>query len=452
MNIYIAGKTLVGLLYPLCRAVQVYDANNNVVMTTAQKFIDYANEIFSSVSSLEFVRYRDYIFFNKQRLKYEIDSYANLQFMNTLFKQFRMKSISLERGLTQEEIIELAIMLKGDSASFQSELAKEKFRHVKIECFKEKEEQDENLEDGQAAKRTYFKALKVTKNLMQNLWAGRPVDVKSSRRVIYGLVDSISRDEYGILALTTIKNFDEYTFNHSLNVGILSLALGQRMGLDRKNLARLGTAGILHDIGKVEISKDLINKIQKLTDEEWETLKLHSNYGVREILKTRGLDEISMIAMTVAYQHHWNYDGSGYPNRPREQEPTLFSKVVRICDSYDAMTTARGYQPVPYLPHFALRVIWSNQNRLFDPILAKVFTQLLGIYPVGSCLELGTGEVAIVMRQNPSTIDLPIVKVIVDGSNKVDGRTVDLAVDTSIKIVRPTYPQLFGVNPAAYFV
>ncbi|MDH4211761.1 MAG: HD-GYP domain-containing protein [candidate division WOR-3 bacterium] len=453
MNIYIAGKTVVGLLYPLFKAVQVYDVNNNVVINTAQKFMSGIEELLTTFSSLEFVRYRDYVFFNKQRLKYEIDSYANLQFMNTQLKTLNIKSITFKRGVTQQEVIDFASIFKEDRASFQRLLPEKKLPHINIELLKTDKEPEEPIENGQMTKRTYFKALKVTKNLMQNLWTGRPVDVKSSRRVIYGLVDSISRDEFGILALTTIKNFDEYTFNHSLNVGILALALGQRIGLDRKNLARLGTSGILHDIGKVEISKELINKIQKLTDQEWETLKLHSNYGVREILKTRGLDEISMFAITVAYQHHWNYDGTGYPLREKEDEPTLFSRIVRICDSYDAMTTARGYQPVPYLPHFALRVIWSNQNRLFDPILAKVFTQLLGIYPVGSCLELSTGEIGVVMRQNPSAIDLPNVKIVVDSNNnKIDGRTIDLASHTEIKIIRPTYPQIYGINPAAYFL
>lgn len=453
MNIYLAGKTMVGLFYPLFKAVQVYDINNNVVVTTAQKFTDYATNLFSAMSSMEFVRYRDYVFFNKQRLKYEIDSYANLQFLNNLLKNLRIKSITLNRGLTQRDVIDLACLLQKDVTAFHKESGTRKFEHISVELLKPDEEPDEIIEDGQAAKQTYFKALKVTRNLMQNLWTGRPIDVKSSRRVIYGLVDSISRDEFGLLSLTTIKNFDEYTFNHSLNVGILALALGQRIGLDRKNLARLGTAGILHDIGKVEISKDLINKIQKLTDTEWETMKLHSNFGVREILKTRGLDEVSMVAITVAYQHHWNYDGSGYPTREKEDEPTLFSRIVRIVDSYDAMTTARGYQPVPYLPHFALRVIWSNQNRLFDPILAKVFTQLLGIYPVGSCLELTSGEIGLVMRQNPSTIDLPVVKIIVDREQKkTDGSIIDLASEAGIRIVRPTYPQLYGINAASYFL
>ena len=453
MNVYIAGKTVIGLLYPLYKAVQVYDVNNNVVISTAKKFADYLQELLSTFSSLEFVRYRDYVFFNKQRLKYEIDSYANLQFMNNQLKSLNIKSITFKRGVTQKEIIDFAVIFKESPAVFQQHAKADEFAHIDIELLKGDKEPEEPIENGQVTKRTYFKALKVTRNLMQNLWTGRPVDVKSSRRVIYGLVDSISRDEFGILALTTIKNFDEYTFNHSLNVGILALALGQRIGLDRKNLARLGTSGILHDIGKVEISKDLINKIQKLTDQEWETLKMHSNFGVREILKTRGLDETSMFAIAVAYQHHWNFDGTGYPLRQKEDEPTLFSRIVRICDSYDAMTTARGYQPIPYLPHFALRVIWSNQNRLFDPILTKVFTQLLGIFPVGSCLELSNNQIGVVMRQNPSAIDLPIVKIVIDkDNNKIDGETIDLAQQTEIKIIRPTYPQIYGINPAAYFV
>ncbi len=453
MSIYTIGKTVVGLLYPLFKSVQVYDINNDVVINSAKKFIDYIENQFVTISSLEFVRYRDYIFFNKQRLKYEIDSYSNLTFFNNQLKSLRIKSITFLPGLTYQEVIDFADIFKADKVTFLKQFVLKRYPHVKVEFLKAEEEEEEPLEDTEFTKKTYFKALKVTKNMMQNLWTGRPVDVKSSRRIVYSLVDSISRDEFGIMALTTIKNFDEYTFNHSLNVGILALALGQRIGLDKKNLARLGTSGILHDIGKVEISKELINKIQKLTDQEWETLKLHSNFGVREILKTRGLDDIAMFAITVAYQHHWNYDGTGYPLREKDEEPTLFAKIVRICDSYDAMTTARAYQPVPYLPHFALRVIWSNQNRLFDPVLTKVFAQLLGIYPVGSCLELNTGEVGLVLRQNPSNIALPMLKIIIDRDhNRVDGRTVDLAMEVETKIIRPTYPQIYGINPAAYFL
>jgi len=288
---------------------------------------------------------------------------------------------------------------------------------------------------------------------MQNLWQNQPIDARSSKRIIYNLIDSLSHDEAGLLALTTIKNFDEYTYNHSLNVGILSLTLGQRIGLSKKSLAKLGTAGILHDIGKVAIPKALIYNADELTPEEWEIIKRHSNYGVEEILKIRGLDEIAMASLIVSYQHHWNYDGTGYPTRGKDEEPILYAKILRICDTYDAMTTARVYQPIPYVPHIALRYIWARRNTFFDPILVKVFIQLLGLYPVGSCLELSSGEVGLVIRQNPGYHDLPILKIVIDKNNKkIDGKIIDLSLKRNTKIVKLVYPQKYGINPASYFV
>jgi HD-GYP domain-containing protein (c-di-GMP phosphodiesterase class II) len=160
-----------------------------------------------------------------------------------------------------------------------------------------------------------------------------------------------------------------------------------------------------------------------------------------------------MVGMVVAYQHHWNYDGTGYPAREKDEKPTLFAKIVRICDAYDAMTSPRTYQPIPYLRHYALRVLWAHKHTWFDPILVKAFIQLLGIYPVGSCLELSSGEIGLVIRQNAGYLDLPLVKIVTNkqGEN-VDGATVDLSLEKGINIVRPIFPQQYGINPATYFV
>jgi HD-GYP domain-containing protein (c-di-GMP phosphodiesterase class II) len=294
----------------------------------------------------------------------------------------------------------------------------------------------------------------VTKNLLQNLWVNQPVDTKGFRRVVYTLIDSLSQDEFGLTSLTVIKNFDEYTYNHSLNVGVLSLALGQRLNLEKKSLVKLGTAGLLHDIGKVAIEKDVIYKPTSLSEREWDLLKLHCHFGVGQIIKTRGLDDIALSAIISAYQHHWNYDGSGYPAVDRkEQQPVLFARIIRICDAYDAMTTSRPYQIIPYLPSVAVRVLWNRRGTYFDPLLTKIFVQLTGLYPVGSCLELSSGEICLVIRQNPGSLDLPIVKTIIDrDSNKIDGALVDLLIEMDLKIARPVYPEKYGINPAAYFV
>lgn len=453
INLYKSGKNLVFLFYTLVKAVQVYDFNNEVVQNAAQKLIDYINSLLGTISCIELFRYRDYLFFNKQRLKYEIYGYASLQSIENKLKKLKIKSLTFLPGINRDEVIKFASILKEEGDLFLERYALEKFNHIHLEFETGDEEIPELLQDEERTKRRYFKALKVTKNLMNNLWTNQPIDERSFKRVVYGLVDSLFQDEFSLLALTAIKNFDEYTYNHSLNVGILSMGLGQRIGISKKNLAKLGTAAILHDIGKVEIPKELIYKREKLANEEWDTLKQHSTYGVREVLKTKGLDETGMISMIVSFQHHWNYDGTGYPHREKNQKPILFSKIVRICDAYDAMTTARPYQPIPCLPHLALRALWVRKNTDFDPILVKVLIQLLGLYPVGSCLELSSGEVGLVMRQNPGYLDLPIMKIVIDKeAKKTDGKTIDLSEERDLKILRPMYPQQYGINPATYFV
>jgi len=448
-----SGKDIVSLFYALIKAVQVYDINNDVVQNAGKKFIYYIDTLLNIYSQIELIRYRDYIFFNKQRLRFEIDGYASLQFIHDKLKKLRIKSLTLSPGIDKDEMIIFASIIKEEEDEFHKKISDTKFDNIHIEFSTDEEEKPDFMQDGARIKRSYFKALRVTKNLMQNLWTKQPVDVKSTKRIVYSLIDALSEDELGLLALTTIKNFDEYTFNHSLNVGVLSLALGQRIGLPKKSLAALCTAGLLHDIGKVEISKDLIYKSGKLTEEEWETLKRHSDYGVREVLKARGLDEMGLISLTVAYQHHWNYDGTGYPGRIKKEDPLLFSKIVRICDSYDAMTTPRVYQPIPYLPHYAVRIIWQLRNVWFDPVLAKVFIQLLGLYPVGNLVKLNTGEIAVVVRQNQGNFALPMIKVILDKKEeKIDGNIMDLRAEKEIKIVKSIYPQKYGINPSSYFV
>jgi putative nucleotidyltransferase with HDIG domain len=452
MNLYTAGENFVSLFYTLQKAVQVYDLKNDVVQNAVQKLFEYINFIFTAVPSIEIVRYRDYVFFNKHRLRFKVDRYASLQFLDSKLKELKLKSIVFRPGIDQDEILKFCFIFKEDRELFSREFTSQKFDHTSIEFSTGEDEIPELLKDGKRVKRTYFNALKGVRNLMHNLWTKQPVDVKRSRRIVYNLIQSLFQDEYGLVALTTLKNFDEYTYNHSLNVGILSIALGQRIGLDKNGLSKVGTAGLLHDIGKIEIPKELLYKVE-LTDEEWEIIKGHSMYGVKEILKIRGTDEIGMISMAVSLQHHWNCDGTGYPKREKDEDPILFAKIVRICDAYDAMTTPRTYQPLPYLFHYALRILWAHRGSWFDQILVKVFIQLLGVYPVGSVLELSSDEVGLVVKQNAGSLDLPIVKIIIDkNSEKIDGPTIDLSLQKQIKILRPVYPQKYGINTAEYFV
>ncbi|MEO0184752.1 MAG: HD domain-containing phosphohydrolase [candidate division WOR-3 bacterium] len=450
-----SSRDFIATLYALIKATFVYDFNNDVIRNLVNKFIKQVNEMFVSSRQIEILRYRDYIFLNKVRMRFEIEGYAGQLFIEENLKKLGIRSITFLPNLKTQEILQFASLFKYEREPFIQKYNQAGFNSIQIDFTTEKEETaPEFLRNGEQTRKTYFKALKVTKNLIKSLWNRQTVDTRSFRRVIYTLIDSLSEDEFGLMALTAIKNFDEYTYNHSLNVGILSLAIGQRLDLDRKNLVKLGTAGLLHDIGKVAISKQIIDKSGPPTKEEWELLKCHSLHGVNEIIKTRGLDDIAFASLLTAYQHHWNYDGTGYPERPDPQiGPMLYARIVRVCDAYDAMTTSRPYQVLPYLPAIAIRVLWSNINTLFDPILTKVFIQIMGLYPVSSCLELDNGAIAVVLRQNPAHIDRPIIKVVLDSKKeKTNGPIIDMELNQGVKIVRALYPQKYDINPAEHII
>ncbi|MGB9720148.1 MAG: HD-GYP domain-containing protein [bacterium] len=449
------GRDFVATLYALIKATFVYDFNNDVIRNLVSRFLKQVNELLLTSRQIEILRYRDYIFFNKVRMRFEIEGYAGQLFIEENLKKLGIKSITFLPDLKTQEILQFASLFKYEREAFIQKYNQAGFGSIQVDFITEKEEiAPEFLKDGEKTRKTYFKALKVTKNLIKNLWNRQPVDTRSFRRVIYTLIDSLSEDEFGLTALTTIKNFDEYTYNHSLNVGVLALAVGQRLDLDRKNLVKLGTAGLLHDIGKVAISKEIIDKPDAPTKEEWELLKRHSLYGVSEIIKTRGLDEVSFTSLLTAYQHHWNYDGTGYPEKPDPKiQPLLYARIIRICDAYDAMTTSRPYQLLPYLPVIAIRVLWLNINTLFDPILTKVFIQIMGLHPVSSCLELDNGAIAIVLRQNPAHIDRPIIKIVLDSKKeKTNGPIIDMELDQKVRIIRAVYPQKYDINPAEHIM
>ena len=456
-----AEKNFVLFFYALIQAVQVYDVNNDVVLKAAQKCLEHINSLFETISHIEFVRYQDYLFINKQRLRFKIFGYASLQAMHLRLKSLNIRSITLSPGVNRDELIGCASLLKGDEKPIWDQLYSEPFTHIHLELQTKDEEAEEGAggdvfgfqQQKERIKQAYFKSLSIVKNLMNSLWTNQPINIGNYRRIVYSLAHFITRDERTLLALTTLKHFDEYTYMHSLDVGILAMIMGDRIGLNKKGIANLGTSGILHDIGKIKIPKELIDKPAKLTEKEWETVRRHAAYGVIEILKAKGLDGMGLVSMVVALQHHWNYDRTGYPVQEKTNKHILFARIVRICDAYDAMITARPYQQIPHLPHFALRVIWAHKNTYFDPILVKVLIQIVGIYPVGSCLELNSGEIGLVIRQNPGYLDLPIVKIVVDKTHKKkDGKTIDLPQEKRLKIIRPIYPQKYGINTAEYLM
>jgi len=241
------------------------------------------------------------------------------------------------------------------------------------------------------------------------------------------MVDLVLNDKSALLGLSTVKNYDEYTYNHSVNVSIYSMKLGSKLGFSKKMLAELGLAALFHDVGKTKIPGVILKKPGKLNDLEWDIVKSHPTVGVEDILEFHQLAEVKPRILFGIFDHHLNFDLSGYPNMKRKKKQSLFGKIIAIADVYDAMTTPRCYRKEPYSPTDALQLMWKECGVHFDPALFKVFVNAMGIYPIGSLVQLDDDELGIVYDTNARSELLDRPTVVTIPSEGAKGRTINLS-------------------------
>jgi HD-GYP domain-containing protein (c-di-GMP phosphodiesterase class II) len=262
--------------------------------------------------------------------------------------------------------------------------------------------------------------------------------------------------------MTTLRDFDEYTFTHCVNVSIFSVIIGQRIGLDRLQLYELGLGALFHDIGKQRLDHAVINKSGGLTDEEWLHLQQHPTEGLLVLFGMHGFTDAPYRQMLMAYEHHMKVDLTGYPPNKRPRQPGLFSRIVAVADAFDAGTSVRSYQYEPWPPDAVLKEMRDNPKRGFDPLLVKVLITATGVYPVGTLVILDSHELAIVAQVNPdpNLLHRPKVRVISDpvGLPLSEPKTVDLAeADPATgqprhQIIKTTDPQKYGIRVSDYLI
>ncbi len=246
------------------------------------------------------------------------------------------------------------------------------------------------------AMRTYGYAMNSLQTLSQKLSTGRYAGIGKAVHMVQNMVDLIMDDDNVLLGLSTIRDYDDYTFTHSVNVAILAVCLGNRIGLSRTLLGRLGLSGLFHDLGKIDVPLDILNKPGKLEDEELAELQKHSLNSVRRIIRLRASYDKKAEILLPPFEHHLRYDLSGYPKTPRKKPLTLLGRIVAIADVYDAVTSQRIYRSKFLSPDQALGLMLKGSGTDFDPILLKVFINMLGVYPLGTVLKFEDGELGIV--------------------------------------------------------
>ncbi|MDD5491075.1 MAG: HD-GYP domain-containing protein [bacterium] len=310
--------------------------------------------------------------------------------------------------------------------------------------------------DAQARKKSqgmFFGSIGVIKQIMNNVENNQSFNLDNVHKVVTDIVSVIDNDDKYLLGLTTIKNYDEYTFNHSVNVAILSLYLGKLLGLDSEQLRLLGEAAMLHDVGKVRIPKEILNKQGALTSAEWKIMESHTVEGAEVLSKVTGISEFSLA---VAFEHHLHYDFGGYPKTTKLKEINLLSRLVTVCDVYDAATSLRVYH-APVLPAKVIALIISKKGSFFDPVLAKAFVHMMGVYPVGSLVRLDNNELAVVYANNLDNILRPRVIMVKQTTAEQAPVIVDLeeiagqAKGFKYSIAEALAPQAYNIDVTEYF-
>ena len=299
------------------------------------------------------------------------------------------------------------------------------------------------------AKQAYTQAITSVSEFLREARAGRMTSEQEMKDVVSGLVDSCMRNDDALISLTKLLSHDEYTFGHSVNVTIFTLALAKALGLEHSQLQELGESTLVHDVGKMLIPTELLNKPGKLTPEEFEVVKQHADLGAKFLRENFPAHESLAL---VAQDHHERLDGSGYPFGKSGDEISQWGQIAMIADVYDALTSDRCYKAgVP--PAQAVALIYRLSEE-FNPLYVERFIECVGIYPIGSLVRLNNGDVGLVSRTHHDDLLRPDVSVIYQGGRRlkrprlVSLNETDEAGDHRLKIVDILQPDAFGVDPA----
>lgn len=301
------------------------------------------------------------------------------------------------------------------------------------------------------ARRLHGEANRIVRDVITDIRLGKQIEMEKIEPLVESMVDSIFRQQDALLPLARLKSHDEYTFQHSVSVCALMVAFARGLRLSREIIKEIAIGALLHDVGKAKVPDEILNKPAKLTDAEFAKMQSHV---VQSIIILQNTPGISQIAIDVAGQHHERFDGTGYPNKLRGDEISLYGQMGAIVDVYDAITSNRVYHKgMP--PTDALRKLLEWSKFHFSPELVQHFIRTLGIYPSGSLVRLESGRLGVVVQQHADKIMQPLVRVFYQSARQhyIPPQEIDLAKPgCQDRIVSHESFEKWGIDPAKWLV
>ncbi|HJU03553.1 MAG TPA: HD domain-containing phosphohydrolase, partial [Nitrospiraceae bacterium] len=430
------GSQCVTHLHALIKTARIHDRTNAALTQPVEAILTIIKTLGHDAPVVLRLQ-NDFLFLGEMHLKMTTQQLAVFSGVMDVLNGWRIGTISFSPSMESKDLREFAYLLAtldSDTSSIEDLMRLMNERQVRgIELEESKSVilrgSDRKKVAKILAKNSYAKAAGSVQDLVQKVREGRPPSFKQAKRAIQSVVDLMKYDESILLGLTTLRCHDQYTHNHSVNVSLLSIALGNRAGYPKKELADLGLAALFHDMGKASIPLEVLNKPGEFTEDDWRVMRSHPTDGVLSMIRLRGMTNMPGRMASAAFEHHMNYDFSGYPKLTVPWAQSLTGRILTIADCYDAMTSARVYRREPLAPEKVLKIMLAKSGQSFDPILLKLFVNCVGLIPIGSLVFLDTDELAVVLRPNTGehAAQRPIVKIITDRTgNPLEGPEVDL--------------------------
>ncbi|CAN5851625.1 HD domain-containing protein [soil metagenome] len=464
------GRSLVLSFYAAAQSLRFYPIENATVQKSLEEMHRIVRRLLDREGMLELRIVGDFLFVNDARLRLHLSDYAAFSYTLGAFQRHGIGRVEFGAELRLEHLTPFIALLLQDAADedefdrFQKRLAASPAMQITVEPTRGTETLDDPHDADrakEAAKLTYFQSSHVAREVLTDTRLGRAVNLRRVKRAVQAIVDQVLNNETAMLGMTALRDYDEYTFTHCVNVCIISVIIGQKLSLTKVQLYELGLGALFHDVGKQRIDQAVLQKTGGLSEEEWVQMQRHPSEGMLALFGMRGMSEMPYRAMLLAYEHHMKTDLTGYPRNIRPRRPGLFSRIVAVADGFDAATSKRSYQQQPWGADEVLREMRDNPRRGYDRLLVKALINVTGVYPVGTLAILDTFELAVVVARNPDSrrIHQPIVKIISDSNGFVISQpfqtdlseVVAATGDLKRTIVKTTDPDQYGIRISDYF-
>lgn len=430
------GATLIVRLSALMRTARTYDVSNQAFQRQMHEFMTVVRALVEDTDEATLVVVADYFYLNGVRVKarteilgayhglladFERRQVGGLRFLNAIeeaeverfFQIFLAAEDPAIAGMLSETVQQAAvtnIVLVPASELDAEEITRDLANEPRHQA------------DRRRAKKVFWRAMMGAKKIvLRAKRTGRP-DLRHAKRVVQPIVDSIMKHDLSLVGLGALKDHDEYTYAHCVNVSVLSIGMGQTLGLPRQALADLGVAGLLHDLGKMTIPGDVLRKPGKLDAEEWRMMRRHPIEGALMVSRMPGLSPVMLDAMRGCLEHHMNYNRTGYPDIALDWGQATVSRIIAMADCFDAITAHRAYDTRPRSPFEGLQLLLGPTRVNFDPAVLWALVRTVGLYPAGTVLQTAGNHVVLATTPNPKDVTRPFCRVLVrpDGGTPAD--------------------------------